>query len=1106
MTRERKVLAGNPEECGALTEKRPCNTALCVRPCKTSKWGVWGKCKGKCNYGVQVRARAVVKKALNGGPCVQLKEQKKCTLQQRCPVACKVSAWSPWTKCPSSCANKKGKLAGMQQRTRKINQKGDQCPVLKETKPCVAKPCPRACALGKWGKWATCSKACGGGTQKRTRKVLKAAKSNGAACGILSMGRSCKTKPCANPCKVGTWSAWSKCSKSCGGGTKVRSRKIVAPAKNGGKCVAPLKMSKKCSKKACPVDCVMSSWTKFSKCSSSCGQGKQVRKRKVKNHSAHGGKACGPKSETRQCKSSKLCTPKQKVKALKKEKKILKKEMKAQAGTENSLAKALAKQATLKKKELKTTLLAQKATKKIKQAEKEKAKANKKLIPPTLGSVATLAKKALAMKSVAAKAKVMKEIERMVEKVKKGGSPGRLKLRESLSRTPSKTALIKADLRKSDAQAKAATLEAKREKSEEKVVSLKLQKVSRTVDALKAKEQQLAAGMLKTQKALNQTLATKLRKKSSAKLQQKSKPKKVPGKPVAKAKRKATKKVPKRKATKKTPKRRNARSKKKRNTQSKKARKKKRPQKKTEQKLEKIVQKAKRIGQQRERYLAERKAAAAKEARKDLAKERRLEAQAKEAQRAIKDIKVAYRRAKNEMKRAKAKAIRAKSRIPKGGSATKGAVQNATQNATNVANSTRNHTGKSTKIANDQQNSKFVKVARTATRQYQKAATKVRQLRQKMISLKVAKNKLRGSATRAQADAGVAQTSVAALQAADNLAKLKTACVGKTCTGLNALKKKAQLAKRDVAQAARDAGKVLVQTRNMRCGDGQLQQERGEECDDGGVRGGDGCDSKCRVEKGWSCAAGSWAHQSECDKCGNGQLRGQEECDDGNTAAGDGCSKDCKIEKGNTCKVMNSKGKWRTSICSRLDVSEAEGLVKKLQRLSVACRRKGKFFLAGDANDPRKAGGCTRMSPLSAAIQMESSVAGTLSPLAPLTTYTISKYGRQLTCPIALDGNGGEAYAVCSVAQNEVCPPAAMGSSICSYQRTLRCEEVCTAPRFCAAPDAGLGRLVHRQHGERTPNGRACCFSGCAVPPSWTVNGDGIDPSFWCMTLAQAGA
>ena len=53
------------------------------------------------------------------------------------------------------------------------------------------------------------------------------------------------------------WAAWSKCSKTCGNGTKTRLRTCTnPPPKYGGKCVGPSKQMKPCLEKRCPGLCV----------------------------------------------------------------------------------------------------------------------------------------------------------------------------------------------------------------------------------------------------------------------------------------------------------------------------------------------------------------------------------------------------------------------------------------------------------------------------------------------------------------------------------------------------------------------------------------------------------------------------------------------------------------------------------------------------------------------------------------------------------------------------------------------------------------------------------------------------------------------------------
>jgi cysteine-rich repeat protein len=66
------------------------------------------------------------------------------------------------------------------------------------------------------------------------------------------------------------------------------------------------------------------------------------------------------------------------------------------------------------------------------------------------------------------------------------------------------------------------------------------------------------------------------------------------------------------------------------------------------------------------------------------------------------------------------------------------------------------------------------------------------------------------------------------------------------------------------------------------CGNGMV--EPNEDCDDGGIEGGDGCGVDCHVER-----------------CGDGVVVGTEQCDDGNKSGGDGCSSDCTIEDGYKC-------------------------------------------------------------------------------------------------------------------------------------------------------------------------------------------------------------
>ncbi len=93
------------------------------------------------------------------------------------------------------------------------------------------------------------------------------------------------------------------------------------------------------------------------------------------------------------------------------------------------------------------------------------------------------------------------------------------------------------------------------------------------------------------------------------------------------------------------------------------------------------------------------------------------------------------------------------------------------------------------------------------------------------------------------------------------------------------------------------------------CGNG-IKEGDYEECDDGNLINGDGCDNVCYFEV---CGNGVLQINEECDDanvtdgdgcdsqcynevCGNGRVQSGEQCDDGNTTDGDGCNSSCVFE------------------------------------------------------------------------------------------------------------------------------------------------------------------------------------------------------------------
>jgi cysteine-rich repeat protein len=70
---------------------------------------------------------------------------------------------------------------------------------------------------------------------------------------------------------------------------------------------------------------------------------------------------------------------------------------------------------------------------------------------------------------------------------------------------------------------------------------------------------------------------------------------------------------------------------------------------------------------------------------------------------------------------------------------------------------------------------------------------------------------------------------------------------------------------------------------HSKSGDGKVDEDGSEECEDGNTSPGDGCSSKCGVETGYECKGGNSSTKGVCSFItGDELIVGIEECDDGN--------------------------------------------------------------------------------------------------------------------------------------------------------------------------------------------------------------------------------
>ncbi|XP_058945107.2 coadhesin isoform X1 [Pocillopora verrucosa] len=310
---------GRPCLKNGSSQTKKCNVIPCPVNGGWTSWGYWNKCSVTCGGGTQKRSRSCTNPpAAHGGKtCAGLKDMtQNCNDDILCPVNGGWTPWGDWDQCSATCGN------GTQKRSRSCTNPptahgGKRCAGPKEmTQNCNDDVlCPVNGGWTMWGEWDKCSATCGGGTQKRSRSCTNPPTAHG---GKTCTGPKEMTQICNNDvgCPVNggwtSWSDWSKCSVTCGGGTQTRSRSCTNPvvAHGGKNCSGPKEMTRHCNDDVfCPVDGGWTTWGDWNTCSVTCGSGTQKRSRSCTNPpAAHGGKTCvGPREMIQKCNNYVLC-------------------------------------------------------------------------------------------------------------------------------------------------------------------------------------------------------------------------------------------------------------------------------------------------------------------------------------------------------------------------------------------------------------------------------------------------------------------------------------------------------------------------------------------------------------------------------------------------------------------------------------------------------------------------------------------------------------------------------------------------------------------------------------------------------------------------------
>ena len=253
-----------------------------------SEWSNWDSCSKLCNNGTQTRRRrckAGIGKCKGGDTEIRWCNTHNCEPEW--------SLWSEWAPCSVTCS------VGYQIRNRSTQCTRSPCQrqLIYEVRACNRKACP---SYTEWSSWSMCDALCGQGKQVRKRDCTSS--QQGGSCSETTVEtRTCKMRICA---EWASWESWSACSKSCSKGEQTRKRDcVIVQGSAQHNCSGNYTEKRECNMKECPVNGGWSPWTAWTRCSKTCGVGYHSRNRTCSNpYPQHGGEQCkGSSFNVAQC-------------------------------------------------------------------------------------------------------------------------------------------------------------------------------------------------------------------------------------------------------------------------------------------------------------------------------------------------------------------------------------------------------------------------------------------------------------------------------------------------------------------------------------------------------------------------------------------------------------------------------------------------------------------------------------------------------------------------------------------------------------------------------------------------------------------------------------
>ncbi|KAI7806178.1 putative thrombospondin type-1 domain-containing protein 7A-like [Triplophysa rosa] len=274
-TRYRVIIqmpANGGQECpDVLYEEKDCGTpSVCPgyrwkthkwRKCQLVPWSIRRDSRGaQENCGAGVQTRAISCRQLDGtlvdvAHCLRFANTMPAVSQScqlPCRDDCQLTNWSKFSPCSSDCVGVRTRKRVLVGKSKKKDEcKNSQMYPLSETQYC---PCDKYNAQPV-GNWSDCIlpegrvesalgmkvqgdvKECGQGYRYQAmvcydqdNRLVETSRCNSH--GYIE--EACIV-PCPSDCKLSEWSNWSRCSKSCGSGVKVRSKWLREKPYNGGR-------------------------------------------------------------------------------------------------------------------------------------------------------------------------------------------------------------------------------------------------------------------------------------------------------------------------------------------------------------------------------------------------------------------------------------------------------------------------------------------------------------------------------------------------------------------------------------------------------------------------------------------------------------------------------------------------------------------------------------------------------------------------------------------------------------------------------------------------------------------------------------------------------